>query len=153
MDEDEGEEQQEEGGEPAAAAQGDMEVDLDPDEQPESSPPMEITARVKALVQKLHVNLGHPQTEQFIEVLRAAQSKPEVLEYVRNHFHCDACEAQKRPPERRRVAMPRTFQFNRVLGIDTFFVTIQDQQVPFLNIVCHGTNFQVVARYDGGAKA
>eukprot|EP00959_Pyramimonas_sp_CCMP1952_P256479 5357435-Pyramimonas_sp.AAC.1 len=37
---------------------------------------MEITARIRATVHKLHVNLGHPQTDQFIKVLRAARSKP-----------------------------------------------------------------------------
>ncbi|CAK0895067.1 unnamed protein product, partial [Prorocentrum cordatum] len=35
------------------------------------------------------------------------------------------------------------------IEIDTFFVTTQDQQVPFLNAVCHGTNFKVVSKYEG----
>eukprot|EP00959_Pyramimonas_sp_CCMP1952_P036565 765146-Pyramimonas_sp.AAC.1 len=100
---------------------------------------MEITARIGAMAHKLHVNLGHPQTDQFIQVLRAAQSKPEILEFVRNHFKCDACEAQHRPPERRRVAMPRTFQFNRTAG-------------RVLKHRVSRANFQVVTLYTGGAK-
>eukprot|EP00959_Pyramimonas_sp_CCMP1952_P415689 8709863-Pyramimonas_sp.AAC.1 len=93
MDED-GEQQQpvEEGVE--APEEDDMGVDAGDAPEPEPSPPMEITARVRAMVHTLHVNLGHPQTDQFIKVLRAAQSKPEILEFVRNHFRCDACEAQ-----------------------------------------------------------
>eukprot|EP00959_Pyramimonas_sp_CCMP1952_P280144 5856521-Pyramimonas_sp.AAC.2 len=114
MDEHRAEEPMEEGGE--SAEEGEMEVDLDPEEEPESASPMEITSRAKALIQKVHINLGHPPAEQFMKVLRAAQSMPEVLEYVKNHFLCDACEARWRPPERRRVAMPQIFQFNRASG-------------------------------------
>eukprot|EP00959_Pyramimonas_sp_CCMP1952_P191941 4013366-Pyramimonas_sp.AAC.1 len=66
------------------------------------------------MIYKLHVNLGHPCPENFVKVLKAAQAKPEILIYVRQHFRCPECSAHKKPAAHRRVALPKTYQFNRV---------------------------------------
>eukprot|EP00959_Pyramimonas_sp_CCMP1952_P278721 5827655-Pyramimonas_sp.AAC.1 len=47
--------------------------------------------------------------------------------------------------------MPHAFQFNRVVAVDTFFAPFSGRSVAFLNCVDHGTNYQVVAKYEGGA--
>eukprot|EP00959_Pyramimonas_sp_CCMP1952_P297897 6231581-Pyramimonas_sp.AAC.1 len=39
--------------------------------------PLEITARIKEMIERVHVNLGHPRNEVFTQVLRAAQARPE----------------------------------------------------------------------------
>ena len=41
--------------------------------------------------------------------------------------------------------MPRTYQFNKVCGLDTFEVVFQGRKVHFLNVVCHGTNYQSIS--------
>ena len=41
-------------------------------------------------------------------------------------------------------AMPRSFIFNRVLGVDTIKVNFNGSLVAFLNLVDHGTNLQQV---------
>ena len=51
---------------------------------------------------------------------------------------------QRREITRRKAAFPRTFEFNRILGIDSFFVKWQGKSLPFLNMVDHGSNWQVV---------
>ena len=97
-----------------------------------------------ALVRRVHTNLGHPATDQFLRVLRAAKALPEVTRYVRDEFRCAGCDSNSRPRARRRAAMPRTYQFNRIVGADTFKVTLAGVIHNFLNSVCHGTNYQMI---------
>lgn len=40
--------------------------------------------------------------------------------------------------------MPRTFSFNRYIGVDIFYVAMKGKTMAFLNIICHGTNFQQI---------
>eukprot|EP00959_Pyramimonas_sp_CCMP1952_P290164 6069044-Pyramimonas_sp.AAC.1 len=47
------------------------------DEPDEAQPPLTIDARVKDLLYKVHVNLGHPRLPLFIRVLRGAHVRPE----------------------------------------------------------------------------
>ena len=42
--------------------------------------------------------------------------------------------------------MPRTYHFNRVVAVDLFFVDGKDGQIIILNILAHGTGFQVLLR-------
>ena len=48
---------------------------------------------------------------------------------------------------------PRIYEFNRIIALDVFLDSIQS--LPVLNIICHGTNFQVAAlmRQDGTPTA
>ncbi|CAK0801137.1 unnamed protein product [Prorocentrum cordatum] len=115
-----------------------------------AEPPLEVDARVRGLVQEVHVNLGHPRVPLFLRILRAAHAKKEILDYVKSEFVCPDCAAHPRPASRRQVATPHTFQFNRVVGVDTFFVSFEGRSIAFLNCIDHGTNYQVVARYEGG---
>eukprot|EP00959_Pyramimonas_sp_CCMP1952_P039179 820152-Pyramimonas_sp.AAC.1 len=48
--------------------------------------------------------------------------------------------------------MPRAYQFNRVVAVDSFYLSFGGKLFTFLNMICHGTNYQVVARYEGGAR-
>ncbi|CAK0864783.1 unnamed protein product, partial [Prorocentrum cordatum] len=110
-----------------------------------------ITAPVKRMIHKVHVNLAHPHKDVFLKILKAAQAKPEVLRYVRDEFTCGDCQAHSRTAASRPAAVPKTFEFNKIIALDTFFLTFKDQQLAFLNVICHGTNFQVVELYDGTA--
>ena len=42
--------------------------------------------------------------------------------------------------------MPRTFQFNHVVALDTVFIQFQGTSYPYLNMVDHGSNLQVCVR-------
>ena len=101
----------------------------------------------------MHTNLGHLPRERMLSLLRAAGALPAVLHYVKTEFSCEQCFRQKRPKERRKAALPRTFSFNRLIGVDFFYLNFGGKTHAFLNIVCQGTNFQQVGwlkDYDAG---
>ena len=103
-----------------------------------------ISDEQKQMVHRLHVNLGHLPLDRMKMMLKAANAKEEVMVYVRDKYSCGVCMRQRREITRRKAAFPRTFEFNRILGIDTFFVKWQGKSLPFLNMVDHGSNWQVV---------
>ena len=76
------------------------------------------------------------------------------MRYVREEFQCDQCIRQHRPIPRKQVTFPRTFSFNHILGVDFFYVSWMGKTHAFLNVICHGTNFQQVGllkNYLGGS--
>ena len=84
-------------------------------------------------------------------MLKAAYAKPIVLEYVRSEYRCADCDAHTKPQLSRKGAIPRTYEFHRIIALDLFYIPLRGQSLPILNIICHGTNFQVAAlmRQDG----
>ena len=126
---------------------------LDEDEQPaEHQRPTETQIK---MVNQYHRNLGHPSRREFLKVLKAAHAKPVVLEYVRPEYRCADCDAHTKPQPSRKAAIPRTYEFNRIIALDVFYIPLRGQSLPILNIICHGTNFQVAAlmRQDGTPTA
>lgn len=99
----------------------------------------------KEMVKRLHVNLGHLPTDRMLMMLKAANAKPKVLQFVRDEMACDTCMRQRREVGRRRAAFPRTFEFNKIVGLDVFYLKWGGRKIPFLNVVDHGSNFQAVA--------
>ena len=136
-DEDDGEEDLEDAldrevdraGQPLAAA------------RPLSSPLSDIQ---KEKIMRVHVNMGHLSKQQMLILFKAAGAKPEAMSYVKEKFQCSQCMRQKRPVEARRAAFPRTFSLNRFVGVDCFFINFQGKTRCFLNMICLGTNLQVV---------
>ena len=123
------------------------------DEQPaEHQRPTETQIK---MVNQYHRNLGHPSRREFLKVLKAAHAKPAVLEYVRREYRCADCEAHTKPQPSRKAAIPRTYELNRIIALDVFYIPLRGQSLPILNIICHGTNFQVAAlmRQDGTPTA
>ena len=80
-----------------------------------------------------------------MKVLKAAHAKPVVLEYVRREYRCANCDAHTKRQPPRKAAIPRTYEFNRIIALDVFYIRLRGQSLPILNIICHGTNFQVAA--------
>ena len=124
MDEDEAAEA-EEGSEPAAE-----ERELSPEEM--------------RLVEKVHVDVGHPTRDEYLRLLRCAHARPEVISYVKKRFRCGQCESSVRMKARRRAAVPRTYAFNKIVGAGLVYLPFQGEQRAFLNLVCHGSNLQLL---------
>ncbi len=103
-----------------------------------------ITALEKDKVRALHNNLGHVPAEKMLTLLKAAGAKSRVLHYVKQEFSCNQCMRQQQPITRRKAAYPRTFSFNRILGLDIVYVSFLGKTVAMLNVVCHGTNLQQI---------
>ena len=61
----------------------------------------------------------------------------------------------QKPQPSRKAAIPRTYEFNRIIALDVFYISLRGQSLPILNIICHGTNFQIAAltRQDGTPTA
>lgn len=117
---------------------------------------LRLSEEQKKKINLIHVNMGHISNAQMLSLLKAAGAKPEVLQFVKHKFSCEQCQKQQKPISRKRATLPRTFAFNRVIGVDFFYIPFQGKTTAFLNVVCQGTNLQQVARlhcYDGGSPS
>ena len=81
-------------------------------------------------------------------MMRAAGSLPQVLQYIKEAYECDQCSIKRRPENRHRARCPRSFEFNRVLSVDVFYVKFGPYQVPILNMTDSGTCYQVLQQLD-----
>ena len=92
-----------------------------------------------------HDNSGHPSPSDFARMIKLGNGKPELVRWVKHNFKCDDCEANKRPKSRRPSAVPKTYRFNHVVGIDLLEAKDPDGIRCFhLNVLCWGTSFQQV---------
>ena len=126
---------------------------LDHEQQVEPQAPQELSSEDRERVRRVHVNMGHLPKDKMLALLKAAGARPEVMRYVKDTFQCGHCMKRQHPVPRRKAAIPRTFSFNRVVGVDIFYVAWCGETLAFLNVVCHGTNLQQVCRiigYKGG---
>lgn len=115
-----------------------------------------LTPEQKKKVMQVHTNLGHISREQMLSLFKAAGAKHSVMQFVRDQFSCEQCDKQKRPLERRKAAVPRTFTFNRHVGADIFYLSFQGRTLAYLNVICQGTNFQQVhwiQEFHGGSPS
>ena len=79
----------------------------------------QVSQSQKRLLQKLHINLGHPPRERFLRMLRAAGAHEHVIiSYVKNELQCEVCDVRRQPDNRRRAQYPKTFSFNRLVCVD-----------------------------------
>ena len=101
----------------------------------------DISIGEKGMVLRAHVNLGHPHVKEFVRLLKAAGTRPDIIQYVLKEFKCEGCLKEKRQPTRLPASTPRTYDFNVVVGVDLLFVVGADprQEHPVLNVTCVGT--------------
>ena len=98
--------------------EADLEPDKDDSDYEEPAASFEPTKAQKADLQIAHENSGHPSAKDFARMLRRGNCKPDIANWVAKHFKCPECEANKRPTSRRPTAVPRTYRFNHVVGVD-----------------------------------
>ena len=104
-------------------------------------------------LQIAHENAGHPSAKDFARLLRRGNAKPLVAAWVAKHFRCPACESNRRPKARRPTAVPKTYRFNHVVGIDLVTKVYEGREYHWLNVVCWGTGLQLVYLLQGdGSK-
>ena len=105
-----------------------------------------LTEPQRRLVQKVHINTGHPDRTRRLRAFKAAGALPRVLKFIKEEFSCEDCDLKKNPDSRRRAQLPRTFSFNHILSIDYLYVKFKELSVPILNMVDVGTSYQVAVR-------
>ena len=92
----------------------------------------------------------------FARMIKLGNGKPELVKWVKKHFKCDDCEANKRPRSRRPAAVPKSYRFNHVVGIDLLELRNHDGVKQFwLNMICWGTSYalQVIVPGDNAKTA
>ena len=98
----------------------------------------------------IHNNIGHPSNPDFVRMLRRSGARKEVWVWVRDHFVCPHCEANRPPPARQPSSTPTTLVFNQLTGLDVFDIACpaSGTLLKFLNICRWGTQFSAVAKLD-----
>ena len=102
-------------------------------------------SELKAVVDRLHRNLGHPPNHDLIRILRHAQASDEAIQIAKEH-KCSFCDSRVKP----RVPIPaqtsRASQFNQQIGVDVKYLVgwKPNQKVKALNIVDQASCFQRV---------
>ena len=133
-----------------------------PDEEQEDEGGLEtrghdrgVSASDKALVKKLHANLGHPKKQLFVRVLRMGRARAEVVKYVKEEFRCPICEAHPKPKAARPAIIPRHFEPGKVIGVDVVYMPseIPRKNVPVLNVVNWATCYQTLEPLEEGTSS
>lgn len=78
----------------------------------------EPTKEEKEAVKRLHRNTGHPSKSDMIRFMWAARVRTEVIRWTSREFECSVCQARAKPKVARPAAIPRSFQPNKVIGVD-----------------------------------
>ena len=127
------------------------EEEMCPVEGGEAEGTHQITEQEKQAVMKLHRNVGHPQKAEFIRFMRAGRIRPEVIRWASREFRCDVCESKSHPKPARPTTLPKSFQPNKVIGVDVTYVpnTGGGGVFPVLNVLDWGTNYQMAERLEG----
>ena len=116
-------------------------------ERPEA---YEVTQAEKDAVMKLHRNVGHPQKAEFIRFMRAGGVRAEVVRWAAKEFECDVCKSKQQPKAARPASIPKSFQPNKVLGVDLVFIPEVGGigTFPAVSLLDWGTNYQMVERVE-----
>ena len=116
------------------------------EEAGEQGGPEEITPSEKAAVMKLHRGVGHPALPDFIRFMKAARIRSEIVRWTSRKFRCETCEARPKTKAIRPATIPKTYQPNKVVGIDLIYIPAVGGQhlLPALSILDWGSNYQMV---------
>ena len=101
----------------------------------------ELTAQQKALVKRMHDNMGHPDKLTFLRTARWARASPAVQKYIKEKFECEACQSRPLPKPSRPATVVRGYRPGVIVGVDVLFLPDVDprQLKPVLNIVDWGS--------------
>ena len=95
-------------------------------------------------LRRLHQNLGHPSTADFVRHLRLAGASREVLKAARA-LECQVCQRTKRPAAAKPAKIAPCFRFNEMVGTDLFYVhDSEGQRHQLLSIVDFSSAYHVV---------
>ena len=100
---------------------------------------------LKLAIRRIHVNLGHATVPATMRALRISRASEVALKACRL-FRCPDCPRLQEPKEARPSKLPTAEEFNVQIGLDIFSEKdCRGHSWTWLNILCQGTTFQVVA--------
>ena len=140
-----------------AEERGRLPPDEDGDSEEEADPtavPRGVSRSDKALIKKLHVNLGHPSREDFARALRMSRAREEVWQYVKTEFKCDVCDSKVLPKPARPSTIPKHFETCKTVGVDVVFMPSFDpnKTIPVLNVVDWASCYQCLEPLDNNSS-
>eukprot|EP00435_Cladocopium_sp_Y103_P060613 s808_g22.t1 len=100
---------------------------------------------LNAVLLKLHKNMGHPSTDEFIRMLKHGQASSRAISLARE-LNCAQCEASRKPSIPLPAQVPKVTEFNSRVGLDVKNLPgwKVNQKVKALNITDHATSFQMM---------
>ena len=116
-----------------------LEPDVDDSDAEREPVGFEPTPTQRKDLQLAHENAGHPSAKDFARMLRRGSCKPEIASWVAKHFKCPECESNRRPKARRPTAVPKSYRFNHVVGIDLVFKKWEGYPMAELHMLGRGT--------------
>ena len=133
-----------EGEEPGDAEPGEGQIVSD--EAGEGGGPEDIVQSEKDAVMKLHRGIGHPALPDFIRFMKAARIRGEIVRWAAKSFKCETCDSRPKTKAVRPATIPKTYQPNKVLGIDLIYIPAVGGQhlLPALSMLDWGSNYQMV---------
>ena len=92
-------------------------------------------------LKKIHINLGHPNKQKLVSVLRD-QGYPQELFDALEDFHCSSCFENSLPKTARPASLPETREFNDCVGCDLVTWTSKAGRCfTFVHFIDMATNF------------
>ena len=106
---------------------------------------LNLPKKARVAIRRMHEEWGHMPVQVMIQILKLAKSPKEYIDAAMK-LKCKACDMTKPNPIRSKASAPHlNYAFNHTLGIDVFDLHDYDGVCwLFLNIVCMGTDFQIV---------
>ncbi|CAL1132850.1 unnamed protein product [Cladocopium goreaui] len=123
-----------------------QEVEAIGEEEGDKESSSTISSEERRALDKLHRGLGHPPLNELIRFMKSARIKGEVVRWAAQNYRCQVCESRPKPKAVRVGSIPRTYQPNKVLGIDLIYIPqVGGKKLqPALSMLDWGTNYQMV---------
>ncbi|CAE7456103.1 RE1 [Symbiodinium sp. CCMP2592] len=129
-------------------------VSLDPEGQEDTAPiprgaqaisfPPSVSETIASSLRRLHQNLGHPSTTDFVRHLRLAGASRDVLKAARS-LECQVCARTKHPAIPKPAKIAPCYRCNEMVGTDLFYVhDSEGRRHQLLSIVDFSSAYQVV---------
>ena len=99
--------------------------------------------QVQDLAYRLHCKYGHPANSTLARALRLGGATDELIDAAKQ-IRCSTCDRVRAPKEPPKVGTCRADEFNKVVGIDIFWVQLPHSTHMVLSMVDHATSFHVL---------
>ena len=111
---------------------------------------LKIPRKARAAIRKMHAEWGHMPNSVLKNVLKIGKADADMIRAC-DFLRCEHCEMAKDNPQTNKVGPPHNYVFNHECGVDVFDLhDYEGKPHQFLNIVCMGTNFQIVVYLRAG---
>ncbi|CAE7582602.1 RE1 [Symbiodinium sp. CCMP2592] len=106
--------------------------------------PPTVSETIATSLRRLHQNLGHPSTADFVRHLRLAGASREVLKGAKA-LECQVCQRSKQPAIPKPAKIVPCYRFNEMVGTDLFYVhDSEGRRHQLLSIVDFSSAYHIV---------